>query len=351
MMAIKSRISGSRQIFNEAGVLAYIRKEDLICVGDKFMEPKLEVDAEDNLDMEEGKKRKGVISIYDMKAIIEKEFNEGTINNKETMAKFFYDKGMCIPYTNHETGCCQFLEYLVSMRDMSESDKRMSTLPTDSAMYWFEFISVQKDWLKLFKRFVLLFDRPRNPHLDNQTALVLWGSTGTGKTWATSFVNHNRMAGYCSFRETGVGRFADTISHNIIVVDDPHDHWLRNDRPTVLNLLAGNPFTVKVHSTTRNVRSAKHVIITCNRLPLDNCAELSRRMDLCHIKKYLRHENDTLPLYNISLVCEYLKTHRQSILADEVPCICGIWNSTPCHVRKAEDSPTLCKLEIYTDSE
>ena len=235
------------------------------------MDPKLEVDADDELETEEGLRRKGKITIDDMKAIIEKEW----CYHRDSMARFFYEKGMCIPYTNHESACCQFMEYLVGMRDMMENEKRMNTLPNDSALYWFEFVSVQPDWYNLLSRFVLLFDRPRNPEIDKQTAIVLWGATGTGKTWCVSFTNHKRMAGFCSFKETV---FSDCISHNIIVVDDPHDHWLRNDRPTVLNLLAGNPFTVKVHSTTR------HVIITCNRLPLDNCAELSRRLELFYIK-------------------------------------------------------------------
>ena len=151
------------------------------------------------------------------------------------------------------------------------------------------------------------------------------------------------MAGFCSFKETGVGRFSDCISHNIIVVDDPHDHWLRNNRPTVLNLLAGNPFTVKVHSTTRNVRSARHVIITCNRLPLDNCAELSWRLELFHIKKYLRSESGSLPLYNYGTVCKYLQRYKGSILQGNVPCICGIWKGHPCHYRKPGEKPILCR--------
>lgn len=148
------------------------------------------------------------------------------------------------------------------------------------------------------------------------------------------------MASFCSFKEKGVGRFTDCISHSIIVVDDPHDHWLRNDKPTVLNLLAGTPFTVEVHSTTRNVHSAKHVIITCNRMPLDNCAELSRRMDLCHIKKYLRDETDTLPYYNYGLVVQYFKKYHNTILQDQVPCICGMWNTSPCHYRGPQDRAT-----------
>ena len=168
-----------RQVFNERGVDAYITKENLVCVGDNFMDPKLEVDAEDELEMEEGLRRKGKISIDDMKAIIEKEFKDGVIINKDSMARFFYEKGMCIPYTNHESACCQFMEYLVGMRDMMENEKRMNTLPNDAALYWFEFVSVQPDWYNLLSRFVLLFDRPRNPEIDKQTAIVLWGATGT----------------------------------------------------------------------------------------------------------------------------------------------------------------------------
>lgn len=176
-----------RQVYNERGIMDYITKEKLTCVGDKYLDPKLEVDADDELEIEEGKRKKDGFSLNDMKAIIEKEFNDGVIMNKESMAKFFYEKGMCIPYTNVESACCQFLKYLVGMRDMMENNKRMNALPNDSAMYWFEFVSVQSDWLKLFKRFAMLFDRPRDPCLDNQTALVLWGATGTGKTWMTSW--------------------------------------------------------------------------------------------------------------------------------------------------------------------
>lgn len=98
-----------QQEFNEAGVTNYIRKERLLCVGDDYEDPKLEVDDDDDLDIEEGKRRKGKVSIDDMKVIIEKQFEEGEITNKDSMAKKIYEKGMCIPYTNHKYGI--FSEY------------------------------------------------------------------------------------------------------------------------------------------------------------------------------------------------------------------------------------------------
>lgn len=129
---------------------------------------------QDSLDMEEGKKR---MSIDDMKTIIEKEFAEPT---ERARGSFSTTMGLCIPYTNHEAACNQFIEYLVSMRDMQEADDQMATLPNDASMYWYEFVSVQLDWLKLFKRFAMAFDRPRDPMLDNQTGLMLWGEAKLG---------------------------------------------------------------------------------------------------------------------------------------------------------------------------
>lgn len=65
------------------------------------------------------------------------------------------------------------------------------------------------------------------------------GQPGIGKSWVTALLGDEGTCGYCSVKETGVGWWIQVLDHDIVVIDDPQDHWLQTDRQTVLNLLAG----------------------------------------------------------------------------------------------------------------
>lgn len=142
--------------------------------------------------------------------------------------------------------------------------------------------------------------------------ICLLGEPGIGKSWCTSFFNHQGYAGICSVKETGVGRWTQVLDHNLIIIDDPHDYWLRSDRQTVLNLFGGTSFSVKIHSTTRSVKHPRHVIILCNRMPLDQTPELSDRLDIVKLGSYRRGAEASLPRYNYAKVWNYLTKNLPS---------------------------------------
>ena len=54
------------------------------------------------------------------------------------------------------------------------------------------------------------------------------------------------------FEKTGCDRWVQALEHPIFIVDDLRNRWLTTDHMTVLNLLAGTLFPVKVHSTTHS---------------------------------------------------------------------------------------------------
>ena len=129
------------------------------------------------------------------------------------------------------------------------------------------------------------------------------------------------------------------LEHPIVIVDDPSNRWLTNDHMTVLNLLAGTPFTVKVHSTKQSNLEPTHAIILCNTLPQDFVSELQARTDVVEIKKY---DDIMMTEYNHTIVWDYLKELGRYLEDDMVLCVCIMWKDEPCRFRKRTEQYILC---------
>lgn len=230
---------------------------------------------------------------------------------------------------------------MITCSDAVKQNEDMLTLPKDGLLYWQEFINAQSDWLVIFKKFARLVNKRK---VNSRKSMVMIGQPGVGKSWCTAFIGHDGKCGYCSVKETGVGRWTQVLDHDIIIIDDPHDHWLRSDRQTVLNLLSGTSFPVKVHSTTKHVKYPRHVIILCNRRPVDMTPELADRLSFVNIGMYRREATaNVLPRYSYAHVWNYLYKFSHTILtSNRVPCICMLWNSHPCHSRSRNDKPLIC---------
>ena len=129
------------------------------------------------------------------------------------------------------------------------------------------------------------------------------------------------------------------LEHPIVIVDDPRNHWLTTDHMTVLNLLAGTPSTVKVHSTTQSNLEPTHAIILCNTLPQDFVSELQARTDVVEIKKY---DDIMMTEYNHTIVWDYLKELGRYLEDDMVLCVCIMWKDELCRFRKRTEQYILC---------
>ena len=160
--------------------------------------------------------------------------------------------------------------------------------------------------------------------------MVLIGNTGVGKTCMTQWLHRNNYCGMVSLKETGCGRWVQALEHPIVIVDNPRNHWLTSDRMTVLNLLAGTPFPVKVHSTTHSNLEPTHALILCNTLPQDFVTELQARTDVVEIKKY----DIQMTACNHTIVWDYLSTLGVYLEDDMVPCMCTMWKGKPCRFRE-----------------
>ena len=169
--------------------------------------------------------------------------------------------------------------------------------------------------------------------------MILIGETGVGKTWITQWLHCNTYCGMVSLKETGCGRWVQALEHPIVIMDDPRNHWLTSDRMTVLNLLVGTPFPVKVHSTTHSNLEPTHALILCNTLPQDFVSELHARTDVVEIKKY---DDIQMAKYNHTIVWDYLSMLRTYLDDDMVPCMCTMWKEKPCRFRKKKEQYKLC---------
>ena len=129
------------------------------------------------------------------------------------------------------------------------------------------------------------------------------------------------------------------LEHPIVIVDDPSNRWLTTDHMTVLNLLAGTPFTVKVHSTKQSNLEPTHAIILCNTLPQDFVSELQARTDVVEIKKY---DDIMMTEYNHTIVWDYLKELGRYLEDDMVLCVFIMWKDEPCRFRKRTEQYILC---------
>ena len=140
------------------------------------------------------------------------------------------------------------------------------------------------------------------------------------------------------------------LEHPIVIVDDPRNRWLTTDCMTVLNLLAGTPFPVKVHSTTQSNLEPTHAIILCNTLPQDFVSELQARTDEFKIKKY---DDMMMTEYNHTIVWDYLKKLGRYLEDDIVPCMCIMWKDEPYRFRKRKEEYILyddfCEYSNYFD--
>ena len=170
--------------------------------------------------------------------------------------------------------------------------------------------------------------------------MVLMGATGVGKTWTSWWLHRNTYACMVSLKETGCERLVQALEHPLVIVDDPRSRWPTTDRMTVLNLLAGTPFPVKVYSTSHSNTEPTHALILCNTLPDDYIAQLRARTDVVNKKKY---DAINIEEYNHSLVWNSLKDLEPVIEKERIPCICKIWNKEPYHYRDVNVDYVLCK--------
>ena len=283
------------------------------------------------------------------------------ICNVHTMEMFFAHNNMSTAYVLHHDKLVKLVRHLQKNRELQERHDRYEACTNDAAMYWLEWVCSQDRPFELIAKLSRLL-RPRDKVRD-PNCIVACGKSRAGKTWCMSFLEHKAYVGHLNINQRGVGNFDQCLQHDALICNDPKEgKWTQVNRQMVLNLMAGDPFPIKVHSATDNVLVPKHLVVTCNRVPqefVDPTNEIRRRVNMWGAVPYRRGMNISalrnaaalppLPAYNPRVVFEYLEKHHDDLQVNKIPCMCSMWETAPCRFATDEDElPMRCLNRVYT---
>lgn len=331
------------EIYDHDGLITYLNKEPYIKIGYDFDQPGPSASGFDLKPIDDGRKKPHAMKVTELKQQVQTLFTDGKIKTRNDLQMHFFSKGKLAEFTTFQQPLEAFLAVLQSCTQKSQLQNRIDSTPDSSAMYWFHVVANQPEGPALLNKFAQMTVQ-RDTAETGQQGVMLLGRHGVGKTWLCAWLHHNQRAGMINLSDHGVGRWQQVLEHDVIIIDDPPDNWMKADRTTILHLLAGTPFSIKVHSSTVNSFSPSHVVICCQKWPTDLRAELERRLVPFHIVHVRQGTSDLPVLYNYGMVFKYLDNNRTDISQGIIPCMCGtVRNSSPCYIRNATSEYKYCE--------
>ena len=119
-----------------------------------------------------------------------------------------------------------------------------------------------KDRNMLVEEFMKL---TRKRSKNDKSTCLLYGSTGTGKTWCTDWLHYGNT-GLINMSVEGSGKFVAVANHDIVIFDEmPKNMKLwqkdRGGSATMLQLLHGDSTTIKVPGTLVQIQNPPWALI------------------------------------------------------------------------------------------
>ena len=132
---------------------------------------------------------------------------------------------------------------------------------------WLHHILLQDDPLGLLDMMDTLCCTYRT--MEDMQSFMLWGGSGSGKSWLLSWLDQDPTAGRICPSSRGVGKWEECLEKRVIIIDDISKamlnlHSQNAERETVTNLLVGQRAPIKVVGSSRTTLQPPHIATTAN---------------------------------------------------------------------------------------
>ena len=251
---------------------------------------------------------------------LEDAYSNKTVRCLEDMKMLFNSAGNLSEYVKSKKFYDDYLTMKLEMDGRAKRDSRIKALPIETAEAWKRYVLGQEDGFALLFRYSRMM-QDRDQLVDKKSTYLL-GPTRCGKSWSLNFLHDLHDTGMINPSEKGVGRNAPLLSSRTVIIDDPNREFFMRDRQSMLGMLAGDPFPVKIHSTTRTRETAVHIVITHNKELVNREPELVSRLRVFDMKTPRQFPRRWFTEYNRFRVRDYLTYAAPFLEQMQVPCMC-----------------------------